>query len=104
MSRNRRRPGRFASGATPAQTSQPVALSRPVQIDTTKLEILDMKMFAMAPQLAQNDAAAQAALPALIDMLDRIVVGGLAGRPIIEFWPLMNEVTRQIQQTGNPKN
>lgn len=103
MSRNRRRPGRFVSGAAPAQPAA-AAFSRPVQIDVSKLEIPDMKLFALAPQLAQNDEAAQAALPALIDMLERIVVGGLAGRPITEFWPLVSEVTRLIQAAGNPKN
>lgn len=107
MSRRRYR-GRQAPDAAPVQTQpgQPAAyrFSRPVQVDASKLEIPDMKLFAMAPQLAQDDAAAQTALPAMIDLLERVVVGGLAGRPITEFWPLVGEVTRQLKQVGNPKN
>jgi hypothetical protein len=105
MSRRRSR-GRPAPDAAPVQPGQQPAysFSRPVQIDLSKLEIPDMKLFALAPQLAQDEAAAQAALPALIDLLERVVVGGLRGRPITEFWPLLGEVTRQLQQAGNPKN
>lgn len=86
-----------------AAPAQPI-LSKPVQIDPAKLEILDMKVFAMLPTLAQDEAAAQAALPQLIDLMERVVIGGLAGRPIAEFWPTVAEVGRQLGALGNPKN
>ena len=105
--RNRNRPpaGISLPGQTQQQNAQPT-FSRPVQIDRSKLEILDMKLLLSIPQLAQSkdEAGAAAAMPALIDMLDRVVIGGLAGRPVGEFWALADEAFRQISEAGNPKN
>lgn len=109
MSRNRNRQYHSADVAhsaapQPAQQAAPFTFSRPVRVDRTKFEISDLKVFALAPQMAQDEATAQAAIPQLIDMLERVVVGGLSGRPATEFWPLVQEVGRQLNGTGNPKN
>lgn len=85
--------------------------SRPVVIDRSKLTIPDMRTMASAafaiprPDNEQDEAAMLAFMQAasdrtirIIDMLDRLVVGGTEGRPSDELWPLVIEVTRQINE------
>lgn len=105
MSRRRyRKPyeGPQSEHNAPAQ-SAPFVFSRPVVVDLTKMEIPDLKIFASLSTL-KDDAAAFAALPGIIDMLDRVVIGGTAGRPTTELRPLIAEVIRQMSAAGNPKN
>lgn len=114
MSRRRnrsRRPADFVPPGPPAgaggpsgQPSAPFAFSRHVRLDMSRLEIPDLKTFALAQSAASDEAALTALLPSIIDMLERIVVGGLGGRPSTEFWPLVEEVGKQLQSQGNPKN
>ena len=101
MSRRRNRtrfdgPQSFqAAQTTPALP----ALSTPVQIDPSKFEIRDMRLFARMPEIAESEAAAQAALPQIVDMLERVIVGGIAGRKVTELWPLVAErATREAGQ------
>ncbi len=84
-------------------TPEPFVFSRPIVVDNSKIEILDLKLFARLPLLASDEQAAALELPNLIDLLDKIIEGGLAGRPASEFWPLVEEAGKQIRAAGNPK-
>ena len=87
-----------------APKDQAIAFSRPIVVNVDNLEMLDLKLFAELPMLANDSQAAQARLPYLIDMLDRLVVGGLSHRPASQFWALVEEVGKQINAGGNPND
>lgn len=82
---------------------------RPVVVDRTKLTIPDLRLLASSAfpvpmpadqtDLAAMQAAAQAAAQRvmdLIDMLERVIEGGMAERSADDLWPLVNEVSAQI--------
>lgn len=72
--------------------------SRPVEIDLSKLEVLDLKTLATAGgKMNQVEF-----IPNLVDLLDRVVVGGLAGRPSSEFWPLVEQVFLAVMRRADP--
>lgn len=114
MSRRRnrnRRPAEFLPG--PSRQPQAPQFSRPVQVDLSKMDMPDMKTMALATSLAQTvranpDKVAEVdiltLIPDLVDMLSRVIVGGIAGRPAAEMWALVGEINRQMVAAGDPKN
>lgn len=81
----------------------PFEFSRPVVVDASKIEIDDLELMARVPFVAPDDAMGQLALMGeIVGFLRRVVEGGTAGRPSTEFWPLFNEVQRQL--TASRKN
>lgn len=105
MSRRNRGPRPQQTQHNPSPHQQ---LSAPVVVQVSKLTIGDIKVFAALAQQAKDGKAGSAeallALPGAIDMLDRVVVGGVSHRPINEMWPIIAEVNRQMKQAGNPGN
>lgn len=107
---------RKRTATTPAaqpQAAQPpaVQLSRPVVLDMSKLQIPDLKLIIQLDYLvplaaagAVGEAELMQHVPAMIDMLDHVVVGGMAGRPATELWAVLGEVKAQMNSAGNPKN
>lgn len=114
MSRRRnRRTTDFLPG--PSGQPQPPApqFSRPVKIDLSKMDLRDLKTMAHATSFAQAaranpnsvvEADILPLIPELIDMLERVIADGIAGRPPQELWALVGEVNRQMVASGNPKN
>lgn len=110
----RRRYPRNNGEAFGPRTPQPSAapqpqLSKPVQIDQSKFDMNDMALIFELPAIfkaveADDRAVIVSAMPRLISMLERVVVGGLAGRPASEFWQTVVEVSNQISALSNPKN
>lgn len=95
-------------GRTASAAPAPAPMSEPVVVDMTRLTIGDIKVFASMAQLAKEnangDAEALLLLPGLIDMLDRVVVGGVSHRPLSELWSIVGELNLQLTKAGNPKN
>ena len=83
---------------SPAQPA--FQFSRPVQIDQDQIDMDDMRLLSMAATFAADEQAANAALPEILEMLRRVVVGGLKRRPREEVWYLYTEVLKQL---GEPQ-
>ena len=89
--------------STPETT--PFAFSEPVVFNPAfKRTIGDIKLFASLPLLDKHPELAAEYIPAVINLLERAVIGGIEQRPAEEFWPLVNAITEQMQAAGNPKN
>jgi hypothetical protein len=104
MSRRRRHP---VAAAAPVIAPAPTlpALSRPIQVDTSQLEIPDLPLLMKLQTLDTKDQAQiQAAIVGMVPMLERLVVGGLAGFKIAELPAVVVEVFQQIGRASNPGN
>lgn len=85
--------------------AQPYEFSEPVVFNPDfKRTIGDIKLFASLPLLERHPDMAAEFVPAVISLLERAIVGGIEHRPADEFWPLLEEVSKQMQAAGNPKN
>lgn len=76
----------------------PPPAPRPIaQIDVSKLELADI--------LLLDDVARGRPyeLTAVIRMLDRVMVGGVAGHHISHYQPLLRIVLATVQELANPK-
>jgi hypothetical protein len=100
MSR-RRSSGRFAPDAVPSAAP---AISRPVVVRMERLQIRDIVTFSQLAQGSQHAEASLSAMPQVIEVLDRIVEGGVQDRPVVELWAIIGEVTRQMNGASDPKN
>lgn len=74
--------------------------SRPVEIDLSKLEVPDLKTLALAGTKFNQVEF----VPPLVDLLEHVVVGGLAGRPSNEFWPLVDQVFTAVTRRADPND
>jgi hypothetical protein len=85
----------------PFEFSTPVVL-----VEGFRPKIRDVKLFSRLPMLAADKSGELAAevMPDVIDLLDRAVIGGVLDRDVAELWPLVTEVSAQMQALGNPKN
>jgi len=100
MPRGRKPKTTQAITATPAT----VVLSAPIVVDRSRLTLGDMLTFSKLSTLGQADAAAQnAAMIEILPVLDRLVVGGILGRPATELTAIMEAVGQQLNETANPK-
>ena len=110
MSRNRRRP--YRPPLAQAQPEQPAAmdaagaLPRPIKVDASRLEIPDIGLFqrleAMADVADENEQ--RRLVMEMAPMLDRLVVGGLAGFRLHHMAAVITEVTRQLGEAADVKN
>ena len=108
MSRRRRPRPAEASGGGAAPAAAPPklpALSRPITVDPSQLEISDIPLML---KLQSADGRSEAELEQLIfemvPMLERLVVGGLGGFKLSELAAVIQEVFSQLKQAGNPGN
>jgi len=81
------------------------AFSTPVVVDLSQMRISDIKTIALAVRMQRSSDPMDAVmmLPEVIDMLDRLVEGGVETRPHTELWDIFNEVSKAINGAGNPK-
>jgi hypothetical protein len=95
-----------AAPAPKAVEPAQLALPRPIVVDVTRLEIPDLSLMLRMQAVDQSDeAAVQALVFQAIPMIERLVVGGLAGFKVQEHLPaVIVEVFRQISGAGNPGN
>lgn len=94
--------GRTPKPAPVAAAAAPVS---DIQIDQSKLTIGDLITFQRMASLKDATPEAQnAALMAALPMLDRLVVGGIADRPIGDLPKVMEGVAKAFSQAGNPGN
>jgi hypothetical protein len=105
MSR-RRRPNQNPNAAVvqpAAQAAAPQlpALSAPVVIDRSKAKVKHMRTLSLLGGV-RTPAELTRHLPALIELMNDLVVGGVDDRPSVEFWALVAEVQRQLN--GNQGN
>lgn len=100
----RRSRGRQAPPSTAPLTGQQ-ATSAPIVVNLSKMTIGDLKLQAQLSVLNADGVSNEAALPmipGIIDMLDRIVVGGVSHRPQSEFMAILSTVQTQMGRTqGN---
>lgn len=96
----KRAPGRKAPARKAPAAVSPIA---PIVVDMTKITIGDFRTFGRLTSL-KDDTEAFMMMPEAIDMLDRLVVGGVAHLPGVQMPAVMAEVNRQMFAAGNPKN
>lgn len=88
-----------AGPAVEAPAALPPPMRPPVvaEVDVSKLELGDI--------LLLDDITAGRPYPivAVVRMLDRVLVGGVAGRPIAQFTPLLGRLLALVQEIANPK-
>lgn len=68
-----------------------------IEVDATKLELGDIIILDDVAQNRPYDVFEVAR------MLDRVVVGGLAGRPLNHFKPLLGQLLALVRELANPK-
>lgn len=73
-----------------------------VQIDRSKLTIGDMRLFGQLSISAGN--VSPELLGQMVDMLDRLVVGGASHLPYAELPGVIAAVATQLNAAGNPGN
>ncbi|NOK59120.1 MAG: hypothetical protein GFH27_549283n420 [Chloroflexi bacterium AL-W] len=100
-----------AKKAAAEQEKKEFTFSRPVKLIREEMTITDVQMFARIAALAQaNDRDEDAnmrlmeAIDKTVDILDRIVEGGMKGRPASEFWAVVQEVQTQMGEAANEGN
>lgn len=72
--------------------------TKPVQFDLTQLELTDIVLIDQISRGEQYNRADA------VRMLDRIIVGGVRGRKIQEFAPLLGRLVAVINEVSNPKS
>ncbi len=106
MSRRRRRPGAAAPAPSvqAAQAAVP-ALPRPIKVDPSRLEIPDISLMVRMQNAEQkSEAELQQLVFEMAPMLERLVVGGLAGFRIEHMPAVVTEVFAQLKGASNPGN
>lgn len=81
---------------TQAPTARPLP-SLAIEVDISKLELGDILLL---DDVGQNRAYN---LVEVVRLLDRVVVGGVAGRPLNQFRPLLGRLLAIVQELANPK-
>lgn len=78
---------------------------RELRIDLSQLEILDLPLIARLETAGSlpNDEANKL-LVAAIPMLDRLVVGGLAGLKLADFPRVIASLSGSVGEAANPGN
>lgn len=78
--------------------SKPVVKTLQVEFDLERLELLDI--------LLVNDIATGNPYPLVdaIQLLDRVIVGGLKGRKLSQYRPLLGRLVAVINEIINPKS
>ena len=89
-----------------AEPAAPAALPRSIVVDVAQLEIPDLSLMLRMQSADQTDESqVQQLIFQAIPMLERLVVGGLAGFKVREHLPaVIAEVFRQMGEAGNPGN
>ena len=105
MARPRKNPQAAPKAARPAAPAVP-ALPRQIVVDASQMEIPDLSLMLRMQSVDQTDqAAVQALVFQAIPMLERLVIGGLAGFKVQEHLAaVIAEVSRQLGEAGNPGN
>lgn len=82
------------------QVEKPKPVVRPLQVefDLEKLELLDIVLI--------NDVVMGNPYPLVdaIQLLDRVVVGGLKGRSLSQYRPLLGRLVAIVNEIVNPKS
>lgn len=85
------------------QAAKPAAPKFDLAIDWTKLEVLDLLTFSRmesAPQMSANEQ--NTLMISLIPMLDRLIVGGIAGYKLDQFGDLIASFAHALKERGSP--
>jgi hypothetical protein len=97
-------PAAPAAELVPAQPALP-ALPRPITIDTAQLEIPDISlMLRLQSAEGRPEAELQQLVFEMVPMLERLVVGGLAGFKLPDLPAVVTEVFAQLKAAGDPGN
>lgn len=98
------RPRKSIAPAAPAEATPPAVVA-PIQIDNSRLQIGDLLTFQRLASLKDASPETQnAVLVEALPMLDRLVVGGIAHRPLADLPAVMEGVAAAFKQAGNPGN
>lgn len=71
-----------------------------IKINPDAFTIPDMALIMSASEATNTNAM----IPAIVDMLERVVVGGVKNVPATKFGYVFNEVVRQWGEAANPKS
>ena len=74
-----------------------------VQVDRSKMLIGDIALMARLGEIKGQNVPTDLLGP-MIEMLDRVVVGGVAQRPLDDLANVMRAFGAAMQDAGNPKN
>lgn len=99
---SRRRRGR---AVPPTDAAVVPSAQGTIRVNIAKLEIPDLRILARFRQL--DGASPEEQFDVIVEalpMLERVVVGGLAGRPIEQLGAIMEAVTRAMNARSNPGN